>query len=237
MRSPFARAALLAALALLSGCGRIREFRDVRRLKEQATDFRTVYEPVLGPGLVESQSGVSWAEYLTFARMEKAESVESLAYFNRYEEVRWARDGRHFGLEIDDYKGRAPVSTAALDEVYRTTSTVVIADPGGRYDVYIPIFWKSAVQGVVEIRCPADGIADLVSRSGDFIEIPRASPLKAKSDGWAHIALQSYTDGIISLRLGHREMARRKFEWSRRNSIEFGNPRAALAWMDRADRP
>lgn len=195
--------AAVAAAVALSGCGRMREGGEMERVRESAEKIRTRLEPFFVPPLTTSVGAPSWTEFLTMRRLDGESGLDGAILFNRYGEVRWARDASSITKTFDDYNGRPAAATDPI-EVARKTLRVTVGrlDRPGRYAAYIPFALGAEVQGVLELRGSPDAIA-AIARAPDpllvFDEMPADG--RGLSSRW-QTAAETYMAGLIFLQAG-----------------------------------
>ncbi|MBI4387132.1 MAG: hypothetical protein HY551_07100, partial [Elusimicrobia bacterium] len=132
------------------------------QLKRGAIDMVRVYAPTLIKGLSRNQAAITLDEFDIVTRIAKDERVASLAYLNRFGEVRWFKDANKIGLSFDEFAKQFPPPTDAIELAYSSKNPRVrpVADQP-LYEAAIPLAVRGDVVGIIDLqvsRIGAEGV-------------------------------------------------------------------------------
>jgi hypothetical protein len=141
--------------AALGGWFFHRHFKGVFEAQEKKQIIRLTAKNAakLIGGLARNPNAISFQEYDVLVNsLSKDGRISSIAYFNRFGEVRWHRDTRLFGLDFEDYGLALGVGTEGIREAILGKKPVIRRVMGGGFREYvIPLAVRGELVGILDM--------------------------------------------------------------------------------------
>jgi hypothetical protein len=225
------RSALLAGL-LLPALGLRAWAQTLAELAPAAEALKRSCERSLLPGLKRSQAIITLREYDVLGRLAHDKRIKSVVYFNRFGEVRWAREPELWTMTFDQYRKRRPTPSDAVERSFKANAPEVAA-AGKDFEVAMPLISEGRLQGIVDLVTDARGLRSLGADAARTLK--RDAPLRGltvrtappKDEKTQRSAQQHFPAGFVAYHKGDQAKARE--EWLVALQLDPGDPEPVAA--------